>query len=58
MKIRFFSHSQPKLRQNDLRISLITHDLGSAYTLPTPQNSLCTRPHSLAAERRPKRHDA
>ena len=40
MKIRFFSTSQSEARKNDLRISLITHDLTSAYTLPTPQNSL------------------
>jgi hypothetical protein len=38
MKIRFFSSPQPQVRKNGLRISLITHDLGSAYTLPPPQN--------------------
>lgn len=36
MKIRFFSCSQPQARKNDPRISFISHDLGSAYTLPTP----------------------
>jgi len=40
MKIRFFSCSQPQARENDRRISLITNDLGSAYTLPAPQNTL------------------
>jgi hypothetical protein len=50
MKIRFFCVSQPEGRKNNLRISLITpvcvrtrtgrHDLGLAYTLPTPQNPL------------------
>jgi hypothetical protein len=58
MKIRFFSTSQPEVRKNGRRISLITHDLGSAYTLPTPQNSLCTRPYGFTAERRSKHHDA
>ena len=42
MKIRFFGISQSEVRKNDLRISLIMHDLDSAYTLPTPKNSLCT----------------
>lgn len=37
MKIRFFPHQSPPARKNDLRISSISHDLGSAYTLPTPQ---------------------
>jgi hypothetical protein len=50
MKIRFFPHSQPEARKNDAVISLITNDLGSAYTLPTPQNSLCTRPSDWAGE--------
>jgi hypothetical protein len=58
MKIRFFSTSQPEARKNNLRISLITHDLDPAYTLPTPQNSLCTRSYGLIAKRRSKRHDA
>ena len=58
MKIGFFSRSRPEVRKNGLRISFITHDLTSAYTLPTPQNSLCTKPHGLAAQRRSKRHDA
>jgi len=42
MKIRFFCIAQSEVRKNDLRISLITHDLDSAYTLPlpTPQNPL------------------
>jgi hypothetical protein len=40
MKIRSFCISQSEVRKNDLRISLITHDLDSAYTLPTPQNPL------------------
>ena len=40
MKIRFFCIAQSEVRKNDLRISLITHDLGLAYTLPTPQNPL------------------
>ena len=39
MNIRFFSPLAPEARKNDLRISLITHDLTSAYTLPTPQIS-------------------
>jgi len=42
MKMKFFSAPQPHARKNDLCISLITHDLDSAYTLPTPKNSLCT----------------
>jgi hypothetical protein len=58
MKIRFFSTSQLQLRKNDLRISLIAHDLDSAYTLPTPKNSLCTKPACRTANRRSKRHDA
>jgi|GEM_PF-1473210 len=58
MKIRFFSTSQPEPRKNDLRISLITHDLDSTYTLPTPKNSLGTQPHGLVAQRRSKPHDA
>jgi hypothetical protein len=37
MKIRFFPHQPPQTRKNDLRISFINHDRGSAYTLPTPQ---------------------
>ena len=40
MKIRSFCISQSAVRKNDLRISLITHDRTSAYTLPTPQNPL------------------
>jgi hypothetical protein len=37
MKIRLFFHAPPHARKKDLRISFISHDLGSAYTLPTPQ---------------------
>jgi hypothetical protein len=40
MKIRSFCISRSEVRKNDLRIALITHDLDSAYTLPTPQNPL------------------
>jgi hypothetical protein len=40
MKIRFSPHSQPQPRKNDPVISFITNDLRSAYTLPTPKNSL------------------
>jgi hypothetical protein len=58
MKIRFFPMHNHKRRKIGRRISLITHDLGSPYTLPTPQNSLCTRPYGSTAERRSKRHDA
>lgn len=58
MKIRFFPHQPPQTRKNDLRISFISHDRGSAYTLPTPKNSLWTRTVELAWERRSKRHDA
>jgi len=58
MKIRFSPASQLKVRKNDLRISLITHDLNSAYTLPTPQNSLYPMAACRAADRRSKRHDA
>ena len=43
MKMKFFSAPQPHARKNDLCISLITHDLDSAYILPTPQNSLYPR---------------
>lgn len=58
MKIGFFSLSRPQSKKNDALISFITNDLGSAYTLPTPQNRLCTRSVDWAAERRSKRHDA
>jgi hypothetical protein len=58
MKIRFFSYSQPQARKNGLRISFISHDLGLADTLPTPQNSLGPKPHGLAVDRRSDRHDA
>lgn len=47
MKIRFFFHAPPQARKNDFRISFISHDLGSAYTLPTPQKQ------SLDQARRP-----
>jgi hypothetical protein len=55
MKITFSPSSHSEVRKNDLRISLIMHDLDSAYTLPTPKNSLCTW---VAVYRRSKRHDA
>lgn len=58
MKIRFFSSSQPEVRKNELRISFITHDLDSAYTLPTPQNSLCTQTCVPGGGKEVKRHDA
>lgn len=58
MKLRFFPHAQPEVRKNDRRISFISHDLGSAYTLPTPQRRPYPRPHGLAVNRRSKRHDA
>jgi len=37
MKITFSPSSHSEVRKNDLRISLIMHDLDSAYTLPTPK---------------------
>jgi hypothetical protein len=41
MKRRLLGSKTLRPRKNDLRISFITNDLGSAYTLPTPQNTLC-----------------
>ena len=58
MKLRFFPIHYPKQEKNGPRISFISHDLALAYTLPTPQNSRCPRPHGLAPHRRSKRHDA
>jgi hypothetical protein len=44
MKIRFFSYAQPEPRKNRPPISLIPHDLASAYTLPTPPQSQASLP--------------
>ena len=38
MKRRLLGSKTLRPRKNDLRISFITNDLGSPYTLPTPQN--------------------
>jgi hypothetical protein len=40
MKIRSSPISEPQPGKNGLRLSLISHDLSSAYILATPQNSL------------------
>ena len=36
MKIRLFPHAQTEPRKNCPHISFLSHDLRSAYTLPTP----------------------
>lgn len=58
MKIRFFSCSRSEVRKNGRRISFITHDLTSAYTLATPQISLAPQLTAGRADRRSKRDDA
>jgi hypothetical protein len=55
MKIRFFPSSRPPPRKNDAVISFITNDLTSAYSLPTPQNSLRTGAGELAGGQEVKR---
>lgn len=58
MNIGIFVRPGQPPRKNGRRICPINDDLSSAYTLATPQNSLCAKPARLAAGRRSHRHDA